>query len=38
MNGKQQGNDQVYDGVIVRSPWERNGPLTPLLAIQSADF
>jgi prepilin-type N-terminal cleavage/methylation domain-containing protein/prepilin-type processing-associated H-X9-DG protein len=25
MNGKQQGNDQVYDGVIVRSPWERNG-------------
>ena len=21
MSGKQQGNNQVYDGVIVRSPW-----------------
>lgn len=29
MNGKQQGNDQVYDGVIVRSPWERNGGPPP---------
>ena len=25
-NGKQQGNNQVYDGVIVRSPWCRNCP------------
>jgi hypothetical protein len=24
MNDKQQGNSQVYDGVIVRSPWKRN--------------
>lgn len=24
MNNKQQGNRQVYDGVIVRSPWKRN--------------
>ncbi len=24
MNGKQQGNSQVYDGVIVRSPWLRD--------------
>ena len=23
MNGKQQGNYQVYDGVIVRTPWIR---------------
>jgi prepilin-type N-terminal cleavage/methylation domain-containing protein/prepilin-type processing-associated H-X9-DG protein len=23
MNNKQQGNQQVYDGVIVRSPWRR---------------
>ncbi|MEX2309635.1 MAG: DUF1559 domain-containing protein [Pirellulales bacterium] len=29
MNNKQQGNDQVYDGVIVRSPWERNGGPPP---------
>ena len=27
MNNKKQGNNQVYDGVIVRSSWERNrGP------------
>ena len=38
MNDKQQGNYQVYDGVIVRSPWKRDAPLSPLLAIQSADF
>jgi prepilin-type N-terminal cleavage/methylation domain-containing protein len=24
MNNKQQGNYQVYDGVIVRSPWKRD--------------
>ncbi|MCI0334827.1 MAG: DUF1559 domain-containing protein [Planctomycetes bacterium] len=24
MNDKQQGNQQVYDGVIVRSPWRRD--------------
>ena len=29
MNDKQQGNFQVYDGVIVRSPWERNGGPPP---------
>jgi prepilin-type processing-associated H-X9-DG protein len=29
MNGKQQGNQQVYDGVIVRSPWKRDGASTP---------
>ena len=27
MNGKQQGNYQVYDGVIVRSPWDGTDPL-----------
>ena len=26
MNNKQQGNQQVYDGVIVRSPWRRMEP------------
>jgi len=26
MNNKQQGNYQVYDGVIVRSPWRRTTP------------
>ena len=26
MNNKQQGNYQVYDGVIVRSPWQRDAP------------
>ena len=29
MNNKQQGNDQVYDGVIVRSSWRRSGASTP---------
>jgi prepilin-type N-terminal cleavage/methylation domain-containing protein/prepilin-type processing-associated H-X9-DG protein len=29
MNGKQQGNQQVYDGVIVRSPWRRDAASTP---------
>ena len=29
MNDKQQGNDQVYDGVIVRSPWKRDGGPPP---------
>lgn len=28
MNGKQQGNYQVYDGVIVRSPWNRKDSLS----------
>jgi prepilin-type processing-associated H-X9-DG protein len=27
MNNKQQDHYQVYDGVIVRSPWRRNDPL-----------
>jgi prepilin-type N-terminal cleavage/methylation domain-containing protein len=27
MNFKQQGHYQVYDGVIVRTPWRRNDPL-----------
>jgi hypothetical protein len=27
MNFKEQGHHQVYDGVIVRSPWRRNDPL-----------
>ena len=27
MNSSQQDNYQVYDGVIVRSPWRRNDPL-----------
>jgi prepilin-type N-terminal cleavage/methylation domain-containing protein len=31
MNNKQQGSSQVYDGVIVRSPWCRNCPgVSPL--------
>ena len=29
MANKQQGNDQIYDGVIVRSPWELNGGPPP---------
>ena len=29
MNLKQQGNYQVYDGVIVRSPWKRDGGPPP---------
>ena len=28
MNNKQQGNYQVYDGVIVRSPWRRKDSLS----------
>jgi len=28
MNGQQQGNFQVYDGVIVRSPWLRDSSLS----------
>jgi prepilin-type N-terminal cleavage/methylation domain-containing protein/prepilin-type processing-associated H-X9-DG protein len=28
MNSKQQGNQQVYDGVIVRSPWQRLAALS----------
>ena len=28
MNDKQQGNYQVYDGVIVRSPWRRRASLS----------
>jgi prepilin-type N-terminal cleavage/methylation domain-containing protein/prepilin-type processing-associated H-X9-DG protein len=27
MNARQQGYYQVYDGIIVRSPWRRNDPL-----------
>jgi prepilin-type N-terminal cleavage/methylation domain-containing protein len=27
MSAKQQDHNQVYDGVIVRSPWRRNDPL-----------
>jgi prepilin-type N-terminal cleavage/methylation domain-containing protein len=27
MNFRQQDHNQVYDGVIVRSPWRRNDPL-----------
>lgn len=28
MNNKQQGNYQIYDGVIVRSPWRRKDSLS----------
>jgi hypothetical protein len=28
MNNQQQGNSQVYDGVIVRSPWQRTDNLS----------
>jgi prepilin-type N-terminal cleavage/methylation domain-containing protein/prepilin-type processing-associated H-X9-DG protein len=28
MNNKQQGNSQVYDGIVVRSPWQRKDNLS----------